>query len=990
MTREVDGQTVGEGAVLDNNAVTAAVGQQRDGVAVLGRRDSIGQSGVCLRADLRHAGNHAVRAIGVSNRGVARGRECRARALGQVVGRIEAVERAAADADSGRSVLVVRVVAVDGEAAVAVATAQLPDVERAAIDSQRAVEDVRRTDVAGECAVLDGALARCVLQVNRVRVVLQRVNRAVARDGQVGFAPDGNKGPVIGVVVPDLFRIGDGLAVQVERDGALVLDNYRIVNNGVRQQRDRLAVLRRVDGLGQSGKVDSANGGDSLDRLQDDFVLRRIGGLPLERVSQLDLIAVRIRHGRAEGQRRLPFGNGVQRGSFVALGVAIRHKVKRICLRVRAKIQADILDRRIAFLRADVEAIVGDGDRAPDIPLGNVLELHGAGAGNGIAGEVDLGQGLEVVALTLVVARGPVAVGRPDPRGVGVVGADGISIIRKRAAVERQRLSRDSAHDDAVKRAAVELQLAQLTPRGGIQLVVEAHDVVEGNALERHIGVGGHRQQQGSTDVVNVGVAGSTAGDTAIDKHNALAIGAIVLLIQIAVLAVGVELGMIGVLTRGIIALAVAQYAVLVVDIVTHRDVHGAAQCFLCGGVLCAGHSTQLIQRVGAGLSATRFFLHAVGAVRVLGGDEAVSAQGRVHRGRERTAGNSDRLSGVVESRLLLRRGIPGVGLKSRIIALRREGTAGNGDLAKALVAGTVDNRNCRAVLDGTVALGLCNRVARHRNRATRVDIQVARAHLRAHRLRVDRGVVDGQRSAAGEVNAEAVGNVERAVLQNNGVVRVVAVRFDAARGGRSCLNAFKRKGGVVVRDSAAHSRRNQADELRAHDLAVFHRKRCVGVIDLERCGVRVSSRARPGMVVQVNHASNGSGVERATRGVVAQQGDGFAGCGLRLERFVHGVIAGFADLSKVSFCHAVRAVGVLSSSGAFNQIAGRIGAKRTARDLDRRLCGIVGSGTRAVVNRVQRAIDGTARDGHLRHFAFGAVVSHRLNLTVDGAAADR
>lgn len=43
----------------------------------------------------------------------------------------------------------------------------------------------------------------------------------------------------------------------------------------------------------------------------------------------------------------------------------------------------------------------------------------------------------------------------------------------------------------------------------------------------------------------------------------------------------------------------------------------------------------------------------------------------------------------------------------------------------------------------------------------------------------------------------------------------------------------------------------------------------------------------------------------------------------------------------------------------------------------------------RAVVNRVQRAIDGAARDGHLRRFAFGAVVSHRLNVTVDGAAAD-
>ena len=130
-------------------------------------------------------------------------------------------------------------------------------------------------------------------------------------------------------------------------------------------------------------------------------------------------------------------------------------------------------------------------------------------------------------------------------------------------------------------------------------------------------------------------------------------------------------------------------------------------------------------------------------------------------------------------------------------------------------------------------------------------------------------------------------------------------------------------------------------------------------------------------MAVQVNHASLGSGVERATCGVVAQQGDGFAGFGLSIERLTHGVIAGFANLSKVGLFYTVRAIGILSSRGAFNQIAGRIGAERTARDLDRCLCGIVGGGTRAVVNRVQRAIDSAARDGHLRRFALDAVVSH-------------
>ena len=90
----------------------------------------------------------------------------------------------------------------------------------------------------------------------------------------------------------------------------------------------------------------------------------------------------------------------------------------------------------------------------------------------------------------------------------------------------------------------------------------------------------------------------------------------------------------------------------------------------------------------------------------------AFSAQVAGDRRRERAAGNGNRLSGVVESRLLLGRGIPGVGLDGRVIALRREGTTGDGDLAKALVAGAVDDGNRRAVLDGAVVLGLLNRVA--------------------------------------------------------------------------------------------------------------------------------------------------------------------------------------------------------------------------------------------------------------------------------------
>lgn len=96
--------------------------------------------------------------------------------------------------------------------------------------------------------------------------------------------------------------------------------------------------------------------------------------------------------------------------------------------------------------------------------------------------------------------------------------------------------------------------------------------------------------------------------------------------------------------------------------------------------------------------------------VRVLDRLATLSAQSLGDCGRERATVNSDRLSSVVEIRLLLGRGIPGVGLDGRVIALRLEGATGDGDLAKALVAGTVDDRDCRAVLNSAVAFELLNR----------------------------------------------------------------------------------------------------------------------------------------------------------------------------------------------------------------------------------------------------------------------------------------
>ena len=317
-----------------------------------------------------------------------------------------------------------------------------------------------------------------------------------------------------------------------------------------------------------------------------------------------------------------------------------------------AKIQADILDCGVPVLLADIKVVAGGGDSARDIPLGNVLKLHGACAGDLVVGEVDGGQGPEVAALALVIALGPVAVGRPDPCGVGAVGICSIGVVLELTPVKRQRLSRDSAHNDAIEGAVVKLQLAQLAPGRGVQLIVEAHDVVEGSTLERHVGVSGQRQQQGCADLVDAGVTRDAAGDGAADEHNALAVGAVVLLTQIAVLAIGVELGVIGGLARGVVAHTVAQHAVGVIGVVAHGDIHGAVQAILRVDIRLTGHSAQLLQRVGVSLCAvavSRSRLdYAIGAV-IVGLDlEAVSAIVVGHLARKRTGRDVELILGSI------------------------------------------------------------------------------------------------------------------------------------------------------------------------------------------------------------------------------------------------------------------------------------------------------------------------------------------------------
>ena len=53
-------------------------------------------------------------------------------------------------------------------------------------------------------------------------------------------------------------------------------------------------------------------------------------------------------------------------------------------------------------------------------------------------------------------------------------------------------------------------------------------------------------------------------------------------------------------------------------------------------------------------------------------------------------------------------------------------------------------------------------------------------------------------------------------------------------------------------------------------------------------------------MTIQIDRAGNTAGIKGRASGVVAQEDDRLAAGSLRLERLVHGVVTGVADLAQV------------------------------------------------------------------------------------------
>ena len=769
---------------VDLDAALGDIRQQSHGLAVLSRRNGLGQ---CLvRLDgiavlVQNLGGHAVNsregAVLVPGDTSAGSREAGSLAvhllLGGDVG-VEVDERTAADGDIRTAVHIRLIDAVDQ--ILAAAFPLLVQVEGAALDRQGALLHLNHADVAVEGAVFDGQVA--LHHVDGVAVVLLGIYGAVAGDGHLGAICDGQDS--VGLIAPDVHRVTDGLAVQIQRDA--LVDGQLGVLLHIRQQGDGLALCSQTDRIGQGLILGAADLGNILAFLDAVGAIRILGGDEAVSAIAIGNTLVKrtagdlevVRGGLADtAENALPrfLVDEVAAGNPRDSGMAL-HNTGRDDLRVvPLSCGGQVLDKLAAAdggitVRKDnscvsVRRIIQRERTAADIQHRVFLALdHVQTAGVGTAGD---GQGAVVV-----------------DHGGAIVARRGVDIRQRQVGIAALR----------------DLDVV---------VVVAAHNITvlhgNGAALHRDRGLAGVG--------VGQGLAAQIKGDALADDH-------------------------------------------VLSDI--RQQSHGLAVLRRRNGL------GQGLVALAADLGNILAFLHAVGAVRVLGGDVAVSAQGLVHLAGERTAGDGNL---VVLREIARGQVLPVVGLDRGVGAVGRERAALDLDLVQALVADAVHDGDGRAVLDGAVVNGLGNAVTSDGDgRASAADVQAAGADLHAHGLGVDDAVVDGQRAGAGEVDAEAVGHVQRAVPQRHGIVGVVAVGLDAAAGGGRHLDAIELQTGIVIPDGAAHGGGDQTHQLAADHLAVLHGQRCIGVVDLEGRAVCICAGAGPGMAVQIHRAVNAAGAE--------------------------------------------------------------------------------------------------------------------------------
>ena len=187
----------------------------------------------------------------------------------------------------------------------------------------------------------------------------------------------------------------------------------------------------------------------------------------------------------------------------------------------------------------------------------------------------------------------------------------------------------------------------------------------------------------------------------------------------------------------------------------------------------------------------------------------------------ESTAGDGELVSGILKRIFRL------VGIVERIrfqclAVLRGKAAVLYLNLAKILIAVPVHYGDSRAVLNGAVVFGLGNRSAGNVDGAVAGDLQTAGADLHAHGLGVDDAVFNVQRTAAGEVDAEAVGHVQRTILQRNGIVGVVAIGLDTAVAVGRHGDLLEHQTGVIV-GSATLNGGDQTHHRTADHSTVLH-----------------------------------------------------------------------------------------------------------------------------------------------------------------------
>ncbi|MCI6386064.1 MAG: hypothetical protein MR907_01645 [Firmicutes bacterium] len=216
----------------------------------------------------------------------------------------------------------------------------------------------------------------------------------------------------------------------------------------------------------------------------------------------------------------------------------------------------------VLVTRKHFKLIAGCADSGTRIiPQTSILKLDGAGAGHIAVIELNIRQRQKIRALALIVIRCPVSDRRANPNRIGIVGIRGVFVILECAGIKCYLSCRQCAHNKTIECTIAKLYLTKHTPRRGIQLIVKAKNVIEGDAFKFHIRVGGKRKQKirRGRNIVDIRITGSTAGDSTTDKNNLMAVGTVIALALITIFPVSVHFTMVRVLARGVVPDTIAQ-----------------------------------------------------------------------------------------------------------------------------------------------------------------------------------------------------------------------------------------------------------------------------------------------------------------------------------------------------------------------------------------------------------------------------------------------